>query len=288
MHYSGKIAAGLVVALIAIAIYFSAKAFGVRDAWMQLAQKNEDEIKKNEATIAEKTRKFEDERAILARTKHGWDRDWSDVPAQINQQGDLTLALGTARGMQPDQILYVFVPNQDGTSVYVGDFKVTRAAENQVLARPNSRRRAGDVKQVQLPPVRVRALLPIQYLSRLETLNQQLLAAELTIATNKDEVERQGRLFDQTEKLIAARMAEINGNPQLAAKPLPPVHVKGLLTSIVDEEEGRNAALIEADRLRRELKQARDRFAQVRRENHERLKSLPQPAASEPTVGAAR
>jgi hypothetical protein len=115
-----------------------------------------------------------------------------------------------------------------------------------------------------------------------------LLAAELTITTNKDELDRQQKLFDQTEKLIATRMAEINGNPDLAGKSLPTVHIKGLLTSIVDEEEARNGALIEADRLRRELKQARDRFAQVRRENQERLQSLPQPSASEPTVGSAR
>jgi hypothetical protein len=287
MHISGKIAVGLVVFGIAIAIYMSARAFGVRDAWMQLAQKNEGEIKKNDEIIAEKTRRFEDDRAKLARTMHGWDRYWVDVPAAVNQQGDLSLQLGTDRGLQPDQVVYVFVPKEDGTSIYAGDFKVARAAANQVQARPNSRRRSGDVKPWQ-STVRVRSLLPIQYLARLETLNQQLLAAELTIATNKDEVERQGKLFDQTEKLIATRMSEINGNPDLAGKSIPSVHIKGLLTAIVDEEEARNASLIEADGLRRALKQARDRFAQVRRENQERLQSLPQPPASETALGAGR
>ncbi len=287
MHISGKIAAWLVAVGIVIAAYMSVKAFAVRDAWMQLAQKNEAEIRKNDEIIAEKTRKFEDDRAKLARTMHGWDRYWADIPAAVNQQGDLSLQLGTDRGLQPDQVLYVFMPKEDGSSVYVGDFKVTRAAANQIQARPNSRRRSGDAKAGQFA-ARVRTLLPIQYLSRLETLNQQLLAAELTIGTNKDELDRQQKLFDQTEKLIAARMAEINGNPELAGKSLPSVHIKGLLTSIVEEEEARNGALIEADKLRRALKQARDRFAQVRRENQDRLQSLPQPSASEPTVGAAR
>ena len=286
MHISGKIAAWLAAVGILVAIYMSAKAFAVRDAWMQLAQKNEAEIKKNDETIAEKTRKYEDDRAKLARTMHGWDRYWVDIPAAVTPQGELNLKLGTDNGLQPEQVVYVFV-NQDGTSTYAGDFKITRAAGNQAQARPNSRRRAGDAKQWQFQ-VRVRTLLPIQYLARLETLNQQLLAAELTIATNQDELEQQGKLFDQTEKLIATRMSEINGNSELAGKPIPSVHVKGLLTSIVDEEEARNAALIEADGLRRALKQARDRFAQVRRENQERLRSLPQPSASEPTVGAAR
>src|SRR5215472_7374908 len=138
MHISGKIAAWLAAVLIAVGVYFAAKALAVRDEWMKLAQKNEAEIKKNDETIAERTRKFEDDRAKLARTMHGWDRYWVDVPGTINQQGDLSLQLGTDRGLQPDQVVYIFVPNQDGTSLYVGDFKVTRAAANQIQARPNS------------------------------------------------------------------------------------------------------------------------------------------------------
>ena len=42
MHVSGKIAAWLVAVLIIVAVVFASKAFAVRDAWMQQAQKNED------------------------------------------------------------------------------------------------------------------------------------------------------------------------------------------------------------------------------------------------------
>src|SRR6516162_8100173 len=122
MHISGKIAAWLAAVGILVAIYMSAKAFAVRDAWMQLAQKNEAEIKKNDETIAEKTRKYEDDRAKLARTMHGWDRYWVDIPAAVTPQGELNLKLGTDNGLQPEQVVYVFV-NQDGTSTYAGDFK---------------------------------------------------------------------------------------------------------------------------------------------------------------------
>jgi hypothetical protein len=287
MHISGKIAAWFAAVGIVVAAYMSIKALQVRDAWMLAAQTNEAAIVKNDDEIAKKTKIFEEKRADLARTMLGWDRTWFDVQAAVNQQGILNLGIGSARGVQQDQVLYVFAPSQDGAaSIYVGDFKVSRVVDNQAEAKPNSRRRPEDLKPAQFAAARVRTLIPPQFQSRLETLNQQLLAAELSIATNKDELAAQGRLFDQTEKLIAARMAEINGDAALAGKPLPPVHVKGLLTAIVDEEEARNAALIEADELMRDLKQVRDKFADIRKANEQRVRSLPQPAPSEPSVGA--
>ena len=50
---------------------------------------------------------------------------------------------------------------------------------------------------------------------------------------------------------------------------------------------GRNAALIEAYRLMRALKKSRDEFAETRKDNEQRVQSLPKPAPQEPAVGAA-
>jgi hypothetical protein len=197
----------------------------------------------------------------------------------------INLQIGTSRGVQQNQVLYVFVPNAEGTSWrYLGDFKVSKAADNSVEAKANSRRRPYDDKQLQPATARVRTLIPSHFLARLGALDQQLLAAEATVEANKIEVARQGTLSGQSDKLIESRMAEINGDPQLADAPLPAVNIKGLLTAIVDEEEAHHAALIEADRLMRALKRARDEFAKIRRENADRVLSLP--AAADRTVGA--
>ena len=46
--------------------------------------------------------------------------------------------------------------------------------------------------------------------------------------------------------------------------------------------------LIEADRLTHELKRTRDSFDQIRKENLQRVESLPAPPAQKRAVGAAR
>ena len=84
MHTSGKVAAWLVAISVLIAAYFSVRTFRVRDKWMELAQKNKAEIKKNEEDIAKLTRTMEEKRMTLARTMIGWDREWSGVPCSGN------------------------------------------------------------------------------------------------------------------------------------------------------------------------------------------------------------
>lgn len=284
MHVSGKIAAWFVAVLIIVAVVFASKAFAVRDAWMQQAQKNEAEIRKNAEEIAARTKAFLEQRGLLARTMIGWDREWPSVGGRLEANGNIALQLGTNSGVQTDQVLYVFLPNPDGTSVYLGDFKVTKVTDNSATGRPNSRRRPADLKAAQFQSGRVRTLVPNQYIARLGAVDQQLLSAEQSVAVNKEELARQALLSDQTDKLIAARLNELNGDKNLEGQPLPVVHIKGLLTAIVDEEEARNAALIEADKLMRELKRTRDRFEQIRKENRESIDSLPRPASRETSI----
>jgi len=289
MHVSGKVAAGLAIVLLIVALVFLSKALAVRDAWMEQAQQNEATIKKNIEEIAKREKLVLERRNDLAKTMIGWDREWPAVQAQLQQGGKLGLALGTNHGIQPGEVLYVFAPNADGTYVYVGDFKVAKPGDTQSTAVPNSRQRPGDLaRQMQTDKARVRTMIPIQYQSRLAMLDQQLLAADIAVASNQEEIDRQAKLSTQTDKLIASRVAEINGDKSLEGQPIDDVHILGLLTAIVKEEEARNAALIEADRLTHQLKHTRDSFEQIRKENLQRVEALPAPPAQKPTVGAAR
>jgi hypothetical protein len=282
MHVSGKIAAWFVAVLIIVAIVFASKAFAIRDAWMDLAQKNEAAIKKNDEEITTKTKLFLEQRGLLARTMIGWDREWPSVGGRLEANGNIALQLGTNSGVLTDQVLFVFVPSPDGSSsAYAGDFKITKVTDNSATGVPNSRRRAYDLKAGQFQNGRVRTNVPNQYIARLGMMDQQLLSAEQAVGINKEELARQAVLADQTEKLIATRLNELNGDKALEGQPLPSVYVLGLLTSIVSEEEARNAALIEADSLMRELKRTRDQFEQIRRENREQVDSLPQPVSSD-------
>jgi hypothetical protein len=278
MHVSGKILAGLVVVALLGAFYMTTKAFYVRDKWMQLAQENEAAIKKNAEELEAKTRTRNEKRADFARTMLGWDREWNSAGAILDDTGRIGLNIGSNQQVQAGQLLYVFAPNADGTSVYLGDFTVDKLFDAGIQAVPNSRRRPADLKAGQFPSARVRTMIPNPYVKRLGDLDQDLLNAELSIRTNKEELARQGRLSEQADKLIAARLFELNGpadGDNQQARAVPEVYNRGLLTSIVSEEEARNAALIEADRLMRELKKTRDEFQAIRKDNLQRVNSWP-------------
>jgi hypothetical protein len=287
MHTSGKVFAWLAVVGAAAAIFMSSKALAVRSAWMNVAQKNEADIQKNQETILARTRELDSKRGDLARTMYGWDRYWNDIDARIDQQGMLTLAnLGTSSGVKPEQVLFVFALNPEGHSKFVGNFRVTKPNEVNCVARPNWFLFAGNPVAGQFK-ARVRTMIPNQYQARLGALDQQILAADQIQQTNTAELERQVQLTERTDKLIESRLSEIEGAPDLAGRNLPPENVKGLLTAIVHEEGEWHTALREADRLRRELKRTREQFAATIDANRQLTDKLPQPESYEPTVGAA-
>ncbi|MFN0055344.1 MAG: hypothetical protein ACKV0T_24625 [Planctomycetales bacterium] len=286
MHTSGKVLIGFVIVGELFAVWLSANTMLVRSKWMAAAQKNEAEFLKNKEQLVLKTLERDSKRAELARTMLGWDRYWqtADLKGAVQQNG-IRLNLGTTAGLQPEQVLYVFALNPDGTSRYVGDFKVTRPSEGATDAVRNWFLYAGDLTPGEFP-VRVRSALPTQYLTRLGSLDQQILAVGQTVLTNQAELQRQMELTEKGEALIASRLAEIEGAPALEGQPLPEVNVKGLLAAMVGEEEARNRALEEADQLLRDLKETRERFVDTIRRNRQLQKALPQPTAEEPTVGA--
>jgi hypothetical protein len=285
MHTSGKVLAWVVVVGAACAIWLSAKALGVRNAWMQVAQKNEADFLTNQEKIRLKTRDVDHKRSELARTMLGWDRFWTDVDARLDRK--LTLGLGTSSGVRPEQVLFVFAINPDGTSRYVGDFKVAdRITETTCTADPNWLQQSGDITPGTFK-ARIRTLIPNQFQARLAAIEQQVIAAEQALLTNQAELDRQKQLTEQTEKLIAARLTELNGDPALEGKTLPAVNTKGLLAAMVDEEEVRNGALVTIDQLLRDLKTTRERFVETLNANRRLTESLPRPAPADATVGAA-
>jgi hypothetical protein len=286
MHISGKILAWFVVIGGGAAIFLSAKTLAVRRGWMEQAQKNEAAFRQKQEQVATKTRQLSDARGNLARTMLGWDRYWADVTGIVNPQGGLQLSIGSGHGVQPEQLLYVFAVTPDGKSTYVGDFKVANVADAQCAVRPNWRVRQGDISVAAQFACRVRTMVPSQYQSRLAVLDQQLLAAEQLVASNQVELERQAQIIARAEALIGERLKEINGDPALQGKPLEPVHIEGLLTSMIAEEELRNTALREADDLARLLKKTRERFERILADNKRASEKLSTQNRDDPAVGA--
>lgn len=287
MHNSGKAFAWILVLGCLAAIYLSAKALGVRNAWMAAAQKAKETNDKNLAEISAKSLALELKQKEYDRLMLGWDRYWPEVPTNLDPaSGTIRMAIGTNQGLKANQVVFAYMVNPDGTSNFVGDFRVVRIGDAAADARPNWRVRPGELQAARVAPGvwRIRTLIPNQYQTRFAELDQQILTAEQSMAGHQNALERQMKLLAEADKRVGARLSEINGNPALDGKQIPGVFIKGLLTSLAEEDEARNSALREADELLHKLKKTRETFEDVLKQNRALTNSLPQPAP--PTVGA--
>jgi hypothetical protein len=287
MHNSGKAFAWLVLVGCVAATYFSAKALGVRNGWMAAAQKAKETFEKNKADIAAKELALELKQKEYDRLMLGWDRYWPDVGTNIDlNTGTIRMGIGTNQGLKNGQVVYSYMMNSDGSSVYLGDFRVTRIADAQADAVPVWRNRPGDLQAAKAAPgkYRIRTLIPNQYQTRFAELDQQILAAEQSIAGHQSALDLQTKLFADAERNLQERLAEIKGNPALEGKDIPDVFIQGLLASLSAEDEARNNALREVDELLHNLKQTKKDFEETLKKNRQLTDSLLQTVP--PAVGA--
>ncbi|RPI88816.1 MAG: hypothetical protein EHM42_04095 [Planctomycetaceae bacterium] len=290
MHISGRIFGFIAVILGLASVYLSAKAMGVRQAWMEKAQKNEEDLKKKQQLAIDARAERDKKRAEYVRAIVGWDRFYEgpNVQAGIDQDGGVLVdGVGTANGVRQEDVIYVFIPGQDAaTSTFLGAFKVTEAADARVRGRPHWRVRQGDLAPTnQKFLARVRTLVPPRYQAELASLDQQLLVVEQSYTNAVADKDFLAQLQDRTNLLIADRNKELNGDPDLADHEVPDVYKVGLLASIAKEEEVRNAALLEGDQLLRRLLKTRQTLESLIDSNRELTKTLPQPPATPATVG---
>lgn len=293
MHISGKVFGILVILLGLGSVYLSAKALGIRQAWMEKAQKNEEDLRKKQQLAVEARAERDKKRAEYVRAIVGWDRYYEgpNVQAGIDQDGGVLVdGVGTANGVRQEDVIYVFIPGQDpATSTFLGAFKVTEAAEARVRGRPHWRVRPGDLAPTnQKFLARVRTLVPARFQAELASLDQHLLVLEQSYTNAAADKEFLAQLQERTDLLITDRAKELNGDPDLADREIPEVNKLGLLASIAKEEEIRNAALLEGDQLLRRLLKTRQTLDQVLESNRELTRTLPQPPATPATVGANR
>ncbi len=291
MHISGKILAGFVVIGWIVGLIFTSGDLKIRNAWMKRAQDAEEEFQKNDEQLVQKRALLANRRRELARVMLPWDRYWTKITGTpLGGAGDGKVQLegvGSNHGLTEKHVIYLFAPNADGSSTLLGSggFRVTKALEDRAALEPTWRMRAGDVS-AKPGEWRARALVPAHYEARFSQLEVELIAADDALRAGQQELDRQTEAIKVATEHLNLRLNEINGNPDLEGKDLPPSIVKGLLTVLEDEEELRNAALAQVDRLLRDLKQTREAFDRVRQANVELTNSLPHPAATPPKVSA--
>lgn len=292
MHISGKILAALVGLLGLGGVYLTAKTLGVRQAWMQQAQKNQEDLEKKRLELVTANSERDRKRAEFVRAIVGWERAYegSTVAVEIDANGNFAIdGVGSTNGVATDDVLYIFVPGQEpGSSTFLTAVKVAQVADNRVSAVPYVRLRQGEIQATgQKLFARVRKLVPTRFQNEVAAIDQRLLLLEQSLANAAADQTFLKDLQDRTDLLIAERMKELNGNPDLEGSNVPEVYRAGLLASIASEEELRNAALLESDLMLRRLLRTRQRLEEVLDLNNQLTRSLPQPVTTQPAATQA-
>lgn len=283
MHISGKILALLVIIGWGVGLAFSSRALEVRTKWMAKAQKEEEEWKKVSEQLAKERAERDQLMATATRLTYGWERWWNDVQTQVADQRAATLQLemGSSRGVVDKQQLWCFaprpkdgsVPESDNPVMFIGCFRVSTLRDDMAVLSPLWRVRSAGVNWPS-GLWRCRALVPSNYQNRFNDLEVQFLVADENLTAAKNQLALNQRLIASADEHIGLRMNQVNGAADLDGKGLPDEIVKGLLATLGDEEEQRNNALVEVDRLLRALKDTQDAVAaavQSNRQLHDRL-----------------
>jgi hypothetical protein len=249
---------------------------------MEAVQKLEKQYTETQPKLEAKRLALRQLRGEYARVTLGWDRYSPPLDATAGQNGALNLTIGAGAGIQQNQVLYVFAATPEGASQYVGAFKATTVRDNSSTLVPNWRLRPGDLPAAAKFICRLRTMIPPQYQEVDDDYEVRLAVADELVAQHQRELDQQTAQIQVATEHLDLRLKEINGDPSLDGKELPPEQIQGLLAVIQTEEDGRNAALEQNDHLRRELKKTGEAFESIRRQNERLVDSLPQPSPPPP------
>lgn len=164
-----------------------------------------------------------------------------------------------------------------GGKKYLGMFVVTSADADRSSLAPDERFTPERLAALTSGTCRVRTLIPTEYEQYFTKLEQQFLVLDETIAANQADIQRHEEQRLVAEEELASRRKEIEGDPAMKGRTLPPEHIDGLLATLATEEEGRNSALELVKSLQTRLKDTVERTAEIRTQLVQLVQSLPQP-----------
>jgi len=290
MHILSKICLGLVILLWIPGLMFTVQLANKRNA---ITEKVVAEKKKRDANIDEIaklriTRQLEVDE--LSRLQADWGRQWTAQGEADPAQLSVLINVGQQQGLgiqlpnRPPEPVYLFAVQQDGTSLYLGEFSVTGPSPQRTVMTLN-RKPFGDELAAwpQTGQFRVRERIPAGVRAMFHDLSTNQAIADQIVINETAKLRIQDNHIAASQATLDRRLAELNGDP--ASPPTADREiVSGLVDTIRVEEAERNAVLKDVDSLRRELSNRYARLRQVLAENKQAIDAM---AAGTETAAAA-
>lgn len=275
MHILSKICLGAVVLLSLFGFYEAAQLAKKRNAIAEsiVAEKNKRDKNIAELASARITRAKEVDE--LNRLMADWGRQWTAKGQTDVQQAAIVVNVGPQQGLgqRPDSVAYVFSVQPNGSSMYLGEFKVAGQNQTAVLTLNGPRY----PQQMQQWPAqgdfRVRERIPPGARAIFHDLGTNQTIADQIVINETAKSQIQDNHIAASQKTLDRRLAELNGDPaapQIADREI----ISGLVDTLRVEEAQRNVVLKDVDTVRRQLSDHYAKLERVLAENKQAVDSL--------------
>jgi uncharacterized protein YqiB (DUF1249 family) len=282
MHIFTTILAWLAMVLAAVAIYPVSQIAKKRNAITEtiVAEKNKRDKNIEELASARITRAKELEE--LNRLMEGWGRLWTAKGQTDPATASLLLNIGTAQGLAAQEVaakrqapvVYVFHTQPDGSSRYLGEFRVVTPEAQRTILQLN--RKPNENETAEWPPqgdFRIRDRIPPGHRAIFHDLATNQAIADQAVINETAKLQIQENHIAASQKTLDRRLAELNGDPAAPQTAGSDV-VNGLVETLRQEEAARNKLLADVDVLRRQLSDNYARLEKVLAENSQSVEAL--------------
>ncbi|MFG0334021.1 MAG: hypothetical protein ACF8TS_11715 [Maioricimonas sp. JB049] len=286
MHVLGKVCLAFVVIGAIGAILLTSMLLDVRSYWMEQVDTRQEQYVSQKEQLADTRIAVNELEKEINRHMQAWGRSWAAVNSGVTnaREGEVTLGVGLASGLgaraqaagRPLESINVqlFAPQPDGSSRYLGDFKLRGLDANQALAQLNRAPLPGEAEAWPSGTYRVRELVPPSWRGVLGELQTELVIAAQDLQEEQGRLQLQEEHLASSQKLLEQRMHELEGDPN-APEDAEQSVVDGLVTTLTRLEDERNQALAATNRLRHQLSDMIATLDRRLEENRSQVTQLP-------------
>ncbi len=280
----GNILLALTMLLGALAFGLTASLLNHRDSWQKSVQTAREKYEDVTVRLAEKRKEINSQYTELSRASVGWGQVWDNVRTQLfnPQAGIIQVGIGSSAGLTREGVdgslmptIFAFQPDQNsGGMIYVGQFKAMEINANNATLRLMRTPLPGEVNTWQPGNWRLRSEMPPGQVNRFDELAIQFAVAEEMTIERLQNLNVQQELLTEAISQLDQRIAELNGltaNQKNATELLK----KGLVSTILEEEQARNQELAVLEQLREELFAKYNQILDLAKENLELESKLP-------------
>ncbi|MBX3436785.1 MAG: hypothetical protein KF861_04780 [Planctomycetaceae bacterium] len=296
MHWLGKVLPWVIGVLALVAWVLTSMLYDAQGAWQQRVEERLAKRDQLAEQLRQKSLAVANLEADVNRTMMPWGRAWELGPQQVQlldaATGKILLGIGptnaefalreSSQGRQLPEV-FLFEKNADGTSKYMGAFRVTAVEPDRVTAQLIRQPFPGEAEQWQAADgVRVWESIPSDWRALHSELQAQLAIAQHQVIDHEARLAIQRKMVAESQKQLERRVAQLQGN----ANPIEGAGqdtLDGLVLALRKEETTRNEQLFVLNQLRHEFNSKYNLLMELLEQNRVLAGQLPEAESDEPS-----